>query len=56
MPKKKPTQYLKDGELYIDWIMFTPKGMRRTGVGQVMIGTDYPFPRTCDTARRMARG
>ena len=48
LPKKKPTQYLKDGQLFFDSIMFTPEGMRHliaeTGVGQVMIGTDYPFP------------
>src|SRR5882762_1515344 len=48
LPKKKPTQYLKDGQLYFDSIMFTPEGMRHliaeTGLGQVMIGTDYPFP------------
>jgi aminocarboxymuconate-semialdehyde decarboxylase len=48
LPKKKPTQYLKDGQLYFDSIMFTPEGMRHliaeTGVGQVLIGTDYPFP------------
>src|SRR6266481_6353135 len=48
LPKKKPTQYLKDGQLYFDSIMFTPEGMRHliaeSGVGQVVIGTDYPFP------------
>ena len=48
LPKKKPTQYLKDGQLFFDSIMFTPEGMRHliaeTGIGQVMIGTDYPFP------------
>jgi aminocarboxymuconate-semialdehyde decarboxylase len=48
LPKKKPTQYLKDGQLYFDSIMFTPEGMRHliaeSGIGQVMIGTDYPFP------------
>src|SRR5438132_1291680 len=48
LPKKQPTQYLKDGQLYFDSIMFTPEGMRHliaeTGIGQVMIGTDYPFP------------
>src|SRR5215469_1155409 len=48
LPKKKPTQYLKDGQLYFDSIMFTPEAMRHliaeTGVGQVILGTDYPFP------------
>src|ERR671925_1650486 len=28
LPKKKPTQYLKDGQLYFDSIMFTPEGLR----------------------------
>ena len=48
LPKKKPTQYLKDGQLYFDSIMFTGEAMRHliaeTGVDQVVIGTDYPFP------------
>src|ERR1700730_5129044 len=48
LPKKKPTQYLKDGQLFFGSIMFRPEGMRHliaeSGVGQVMIGTDYPFP------------
>src|ERR1700751_4094353 len=48
LPKKKPTQYLKDGRRYFDSIMFTGEAMRHliaeTGVGQIMIGTDYPFP------------
>jgi aminocarboxymuconate-semialdehyde decarboxylase len=48
LPKKKPTQYLKDGQLYFDSIMFTGEAMRHliaeTGIGQVILGTDYPFP------------
>jgi aminocarboxymuconate-semialdehyde decarboxylase len=28
LPKKKPTQYLKDGQLYFDSIVITPEGMR----------------------------
>jgi aminocarboxymuconate-semialdehyde decarboxylase len=48
LPKKKPTQYLKDGQLYFDSIIFTPEGLRHlvaeTGPERVMIGTDYPFP------------
>jgi aminocarboxymuconate-semialdehyde decarboxylase len=48
LPKKKPTQYLKDGQLYFDSIMFTPEGLRHliaeTGLDKVVIGTDYPFP------------
>jgi len=47
LPKKKPTQYLKDGQLYFDSIIFTPEGLRHlvaeTGPERVMIGTDYPF-------------
>ena len=50
LPKKKPTQYLKDGQLFFDTIVFTPEALRHliaeSGVGQVMIGTDYPFPWT----------
>ena len=48
LPKKKPTQYLKDGQLFFDSIMFTGEAMRHliaeSGVGQVILGTDYPFP------------
>src|ERR1700704_1536649 len=50
LPKKNPTAYLKDGQLFFDTIVFTPEGMRHliaeSGVGQIMIGTDYPFPWT----------
>jgi predicted TIM-barrel fold metal-dependent hydrolase len=46
LPKKKPSEYLK--QLYFDSIMFTQEGLRHlvaeTGPGQVVIGTDYPFP------------
>ncbi len=46
--KKKPTEYLK--QLYYDNIIFTPEGMRHlvaeTGPGQVVMGTDYPYPWT----------
>ena len=46
LPKKKPTQYLKDGQLFFDTIVFTPEALRHliaeTGVGQIVIGTDYP--------------
>jgi len=45
---KKPTEYLK--QLYYDNIIFTPEGMRHliaeTGVGQVVMGTDFPYPWT----------
>ena len=50
LPKKNPTAYLKDGQLFFDTIVFTPEALRHliaeTGAGQVMIGTDYPFPWT----------
>jgi aminocarboxymuconate-semialdehyde decarboxylase len=46
LPNHKPTEYLK--RLYFDSIMFTAEGLRHliaeTGPGQVVIGTDYPFP------------
>jgi aminocarboxymuconate-semialdehyde decarboxylase len=50
LPRKPPTAYLKDGQLFFDTIVFTPEALRHliaeTGVGQIMIGTDYPFPWT----------
>jgi aminocarboxymuconate-semialdehyde decarboxylase len=50
LPKKNPTAYLRDGQLFFDTIVFTPEAMRHliaeTGAGQIMIGTDYPFPWT----------
>jgi aminocarboxymuconate-semialdehyde decarboxylase len=50
LPKKQPTAYLRDGQLFFDTIVFTPEALRHliaeTGVGQIMIGTDYPFPWT----------
>jgi aminocarboxymuconate-semialdehyde decarboxylase len=50
LPKKNPTAYLRDGQLFFDTIVFTPEGLRHliaeTGVNQIMIGTDYPFPWT----------
>jgi aminocarboxymuconate-semialdehyde decarboxylase len=49
-PRKKPTAYLRDGQLFFDTIVFTPEALRHliaeTGPGQIMIGTDYPFPWT----------
>src|SRR5260370_6133355 len=48
LPKKHPTAYLRDGQLYFDTIMFTGEAMRHliaeSGIGQVILGTDYPFP------------
>ena len=50
LPKKKPTDYLRDGQLYFDTIVFTEEALRHlvaeTGPDKVMIGTDYPFPWT----------
>jgi len=50
LPKQNPTAYLKGGPLYFDTIVFTPEALRHliaeTGSGQIMIGTDYPFPWT----------
>ncbi len=50
LPKKRPTAYLKGGQLFFDTIVFTPEALRHliaeTGPGQIMIGTDYPFPWT----------
>jgi aminocarboxymuconate-semialdehyde decarboxylase len=44
--KKKPTEYLK--QLYYDALIFTPEALRHlaaeVGAGQIMLGTDYPYP------------
>ena len=46
--KKKPTEYLR--QLYYDSLIFTPEALRhlvaQVGSGQIMLGTDYPFPWT----------
>ncbi len=46
--KKHPTEYLK--QIYVDSIVFTPEALRHlvaeTGPGQIMLGTDYPYPWT----------
>src|SRR6266581_114029 len=46
--KKKPTEYLR--QLYFDSIVFTPEALRHlaaeTGPGEIVMGTDYPFPWT----------
>ena len=46
--KKKPTEYLK--QMYYDNIIFTPEAMRHiiaeVGAGQILVGTDYPYPWT----------
>ena len=47
-PKKNPTEYLR--QLYFDTIVFTPEALRHlaaeTGPGQIVMGTDYPYPWT----------
>jgi aminocarboxymuconate-semialdehyde decarboxylase len=46
--KKKPTEYIR--QLYFDSIVFTPAALRHlaaeAGPGQIVMGTDYPFPWT----------
>ena len=46
--KRKPTEYLR--HLYFDSLVFTPEALRHlvaeTGSGQIVMGTDYPFPWT----------
>ncbi len=47
LPKKLPTDYLKDGQLYFDTIVFDPDALKylisQTGSDKIMIGTDYPY-------------
>jgi aminocarboxymuconate-semialdehyde decarboxylase len=47
-PKLKPTQYLRNGQIIADTIMFTGEAVRHLihemGVENVVMGTDYPFP------------
>lgn len=49
--RKLPSEYLRD--IYYDTMVFRPEGVRHlaaeVGAGQLMVGTDYPFPWT-DTA------
>lgn len=46
--KKHPTEYLR--QLYFDSLVFTPEALRHlvaeSGVSQLVMGTDYPFPWT----------
>ena len=48
VPKKKPTEYVRGGQLYFDSIMFTDEAMRHliaeAGIDHVVLGTDYPVP------------
>lgn len=50
LPKKSPTSYLRDGQLFFDTIVFTPEALRHliaeVGAEHVVMGTDYPFPWT----------
>ena len=52
LPKKKPTEYIRGGQLYFDSIMFTGEGMRHliaeAEIDHVVLGTDYPFPWNTD--------
>jgi aminocarboxymuconate-semialdehyde decarboxylase len=47
-PKKKPTEYLRNGQIMADTIMFTGEAVKHLinemGVENVVMGTDYPFP------------
>ena len=44
--KKRPSEYIR--QIYYDALVFTPEALRHlvaeVGVGQVMLGTDYPIP------------
>ena len=44
--KKKPTEYLK--QMYFDSLIFGGEALRhlaaQVGAGQIVLGTDYPFP------------
>jgi aminocarboxymuconate-semialdehyde decarboxylase len=44
--KKEPTEYLK--HIYFDSLIFTPEALRhlvaQVGAGQVVLGSDYPYP------------
>jgi aminocarboxymuconate-semialdehyde decarboxylase len=46
VPKLHPTEYVK--RMYYDSLVFTSEGLRHlaaeVGAGQIMMGTDYPFP------------
>src|SRR5205814_5013826 len=52
LPKKKPTEYLRNGQILADTIMFTGEAVRHLinemGVDNVVMGTDYPFPWNTD--------
>src|ERR1700722_17722151 len=47
-PKLKPTEYLRNGQILADTIMFTDEAVKHLinemGGENVVMGTDYPFP------------
>src|SRR5215470_13180506 len=51
-PKLKPTEYLRNGQILADTIMFTGEAVKHLinvmGVENVVMGTDYPFPWNTD--------
>ncbi|HEV8681096.1 MAG TPA: amidohydrolase family protein [Stellaceae bacterium] len=52
LPKMKPTEYLRNGQILADTIMFTGEAVRHLinemGVDNIVLGTDYPFPWNTD--------
>src|SRR6202041_3936440 len=48
-PKLKPTEYLRNGQILADTIMFTGEAVKHLinemGIENVVMATDYPFPR-----------
>ena len=48
--KKKPSEYLKSGQLFFDSMVFTEEGLRHliaeAGIDHIVMGTDHPFPWT----------
>jgi aminocarboxymuconate-semialdehyde decarboxylase len=55
--KKRPTEYLR--QLYFDSIVFTGEALRHlaaeAGPGQIVMGTDYPFPWTSTSVDHILR-
>ena len=55
--KKQPTEYLR--QLYFDSLVFSPEALRhlvaQCGAGQIMMGTDYPFPWTTTAVDHILR-
>src|SRR4029077_15678389 len=51
LPKKKPSEYIRGGQLYFDSILFTGEGMRaliaEAGARHVVRGTCCPCPWSC---------